>query len=77
MSQDIAELVQEMQAMRSALEDLQRETQAIKEVIQAWEFVKTGGKLVTWLAKFGAGVVGLILLLKGISTGLVDLGSRP
>lgn len=77
MSQDITELVQEVQAMRAAVEDLQRETKAIKEVIEAWEFVKTGGKLVTWLAKFGAGVVGIILLFKGISTGIVDFGSRP
>lgn len=47
---------------------------ATKEMVEAWQAVKTGGKVITWLAKIAAALIGLVVFAKAGAVALVEWG---
>jgi hypothetical protein len=43
-----------------------------REMVEAWQAVKTGGKAITWLAKVLAAVVAVMAIIKVSAAALVE-----
>jgi hypothetical protein len=43
-----------------------------REMVEAWQAVKTGGKAITWFAKVLAGIVAVIAIIKVSAAALVE-----
>lgn len=47
-----------------------RSTTRVKELVEAWNFIKTGGKFVRWVAPVVAAIVGAYVAVKGNLVGI-------
>lgn len=70
---DLAAMVTRIEAK---VEMLTGEVAKTREMVEAWQAVKTGGKAVAWLAKFLAAAVALVALFKLGIAGLVDWSGK-
>ena len=68
------ELAVMMVEIKTDLENLATEVAKTREMVEAWQAVKTGGKAVAWLAKLFAGIIALWIFIKGGAEMIVDLG---
>ena len=59
------------------VDDLKAEVAKTREIVEAWQAFKTGGKFVTWLAKMIASGLAIWAAFKLGAVALVDLGSQP
>ena len=75
---EIAEMVEknrdEIANVTRELTDLRAEFGKMVELLEAYTALKTGGKFVTWMAKFLAGLLAIWVLVKGGAQFLVELG---
>lgn len=75
---EIAEMVEknrdEIANVTRELADLRTEFGKMVELLEAYTALKTGGKFVTWMAKFLAGLLAIWVLVKGGAQFLVELG---
>ena len=75
---EIAEMVEknreETAALRGEVQRLTEITEKLVELSETYTALKTGGKFVTWMAKFLAGLLAIWVLVKGSAQFLVELG---
>lgn len=62
----VAALTDEMQALKREIHDVKTSVNETKEIVEAWEAVKLGGRFVKWLAGLGSGIAGLWIMAKAI-----------
>jgi hypothetical protein len=68
------EIVTALTRLEAKVDGLVGDVADTKEMVEAWQAVKTGGKVITWLAKLAAAVIGLIVFAKAGAVALVDWG---
>ena len=66
---EIAEMVTRIEHKVETLTDQVAQT---REMVEAWQAVKTGGRAITWLAKVLAGIVAVIAVIKVSAAALVE-----
>jgi hypothetical protein len=75
---EIAEMVErnrdEIAAMRRDVQHLTDITEKLVELSETYTALKTGGKFVTWMAKFLAGLLAIWVLVKGGAQFIVEMG---
>ena len=54
------------------VETLTEQVAQTREMVEAWQAVKTGGRAITWLAKVMAGIVAVIAVIKVSAAALVE-----
>ena len=54
------------------VETLTEQVAQTREMVEAWQAVKTGGRAITWLAKVLAGIVAVIAVIKVSAAALVE-----
>jgi hypothetical protein len=54
------------------IEVLTGEVAQTREMVEAWQAVKTGGKAITWLAKVLAAIVAVMAIIKVSAAALVE-----
>lgn len=64
----VAALTDEMQAVKREIHDVKTSVNESKEILEAWEAVKLGGRFVKWLAGLGSGIAGLWILAKALGS---------
>jgi len=73
----LAEVKASLAAMHIELKAVADKVDETRDIVEAWQAVKTGGKVITWVAKVGAAVLAIFALVKVGATGIVDLGGKP
>jgi hypothetical protein len=71
------EIITALARIETQVAGLVNDVAETKEMVEAWQAVKTGGKVITWLAKVAAAIIGLVVFAKAGSVAMVDWGSRP
>lgn len=61
-----ADLLHELHAIRDEFSALKHEVAQMREVVDAWQAVKTGGKIVGWVAKLGTAVLALVVAIRSL-----------
>jgi hypothetical protein len=61
----VATLTDEVTDLKREINILKVEVAEAKDIVDAWQAVKTGGKFIKWLASIGSGVAGAWLFFKG------------
>lgn len=64
--ESIVEALEPMPQMRSDITQMQKDVAATKELVEAWNAVKTGGKFVTWLGAIAAALAALWVVGVGL-----------
>lgn len=62
--------------LRADLSKVSVEVGKVLELVEAYSALKTGGKFVTWMAKFLAGLLAIWVFIKGSAQLLVELGKN-
>jgi hypothetical protein len=71
------EILKAIAQLETKVDGLVGEVSKTKEMVEAWQAVKTGGKVITWLAKLAAAIIGLIVFAKAGAVAMVGWGARP
>ena len=67
----VATLTDEVTSLKRTIGDLQTKVDATKELVEAWQAVKTGGKFVKWVAGVGSGIAGAWIVMKALGSAMV------
>lgn len=74
----LQKLLSAVAALTDEVSELKREVAALKDkvnetrdIVEAWQAVKTGGRFVKWVAGVGSGVAGAWLVLKAFGAALL------
>lgn len=71
----VANLTDEVAALKTQVSDLRADVTATKELVEAWTTVKTMGRFIKWASSIATGLAALWLLAK---VGLLHfIGSKP
>lgn len=63
----VAVLTDEVAALARQIETLEQKVNETKDIVEAWEAMKVGGRFVKWLAGIGSAVAGLWILTKAVA----------
>lgn len=64
----VAALTDEVQSLKATVTTLTTSVNETKDIVQAWEAVKVGGKFIKWLGSIATALAALWLIMKvGIS----------
>ena len=61
----LAELIKVNGSLRSEIAELKESVDETREIVKAWEAVKTGGKFVKWLGALAAAIAAIVVAIKG------------
>ena len=67
-----AEIAEMVTRIEHKVETLTEQVAQTREMVEAWQAVKTGGRAITWLAKVMAGIVAVIAVIKVSAAALVE-----
>ena len=67
-----AEIAEMVTRIEHKVETLTEQVSQTREMVEAWQAVKTGGRAITWLAKVMAGIVAVIAIIKVSAAALVE-----
>lgn len=70
-------IVAAISQLEAKVDGLALQVAETKEIVETWRAVRSGGKVITWLAKIAAAVIGLVVFVKAGAVALVDWGSKP
>lgn len=59
------EMRREMASLKAETAEIQKDVAETRDIVKAWEAVKTGGKFVKWFGALAAAVVAIIAAVKG------------
>ncbi|WP_327195853.1 hypothetical protein [Novosphingobium capsulatum] len=65
LEQGIVELTKAVDAMRGDLSDVKVGVDETRDIVKAWEAVKTGGRFVKWLGALAAAIAAIVVAIKG------------
>jgi len=68
------EIVTALARLETKVDGLVDDVADTKEMVEAWQAVKTGGKVITWMAKIAAAIIGLVVFAKADAVAMVDWG---
>lgn len=68
------EILSRIETLTEQVKEMRGEIAETREIIQAWQAVKTGGVFITWIAKVVTGIVALVAVFK---FGLSDFSIKP
>lgn len=71
-----AEISQGLKTVDAKIDRLTVRFDELKDLIELQQAIKTGGKVVTWLAKLAAAIVLLIAMTKTGAIAFVEWGSK-
>lgn len=71
-----AEIAQGLKALEGKFDTMAAKFDEMKDILELQHAIRTGGKLVTWLAKVGGAIIALITIYKVWALSLVDLGGK-
>ena len=71
-----AEIAQGLKALEAKFDTMATKFDEMKDILEFQQAIRTGGKLVTWLAKVGGAIIALITIYKVWALSLVDLGGK-
>lgn len=54
----VLELLEPLPQMKADIETAMKDSETVKDLVQAWNAVKTGGKFVKWVAPVIGGIIG-------------------
>lgn len=60
----VATMTDKMTEMSHQLEELQKKVDETRDIVQAWEAVKVGGKFVKWMGGMATALAAMWLLMK-------------
>lgn len=66
----VAVLTDEVAALARQIETLEQKVDETKDIVEAWEAVKVGGRFVKWLAGIGSAIAGLWILAKAVAVNM-------
>ena len=72
-----AEIAVVLKRVENKVEELTEVVNQMREMVETWNAVKTGGRAITWLAKVAAGILALIVLAKAGMVWMVEMGGKP
>ena len=61
----LAEFIKVNGSLRSEIAELKESVDETREIVKAWEAVKTGGKFVKWLGALAAAIAAIVVAIKG------------
>ncbi|WP_179504342.1 MULTISPECIES: hypothetical protein [unclassified Sphingomonas] len=61
----VDQLIKAVDAMRGELSDVKEGVEETREIVKAWEAVKTGGKFVKWVGALAAAIAAIVVAIKG------------
>lgn len=64
--ESIVEALEPLPQMRTDMAQMQKDISATKELVEAWNAVKTGGKFVTWLGAIAAALAAVWVVASGL-----------
>lgn len=71
------EILAQLAELKALVGNLAADVAETKGMVEAWNAVKTGGKVISWLAKVGGALIALIVLAKTGAVALVEWGAKP
>lgn len=60
----LRKLLSEVQTMRDEVATVKEDVVEMRDIVKAWEAVKTGGAFLKWLGAISAAVVAIVLAVK-------------
>ena len=64
--ESIVEALEPLPEMKANITQMQQDIAATKELVEAWNAVKTGGKFVTWLGAITAALAAIWVVVSGV-----------
>lgn len=66
---DVLKALEPLPQMKLDIEDVKKDSEKVKDLVEAWNAVKTGGKFIKWVAPIIGSIVGGWAALKAGMTG--------
>jgi len=61
----VKDLIKAVEALNDSVGDMKAGVDETRDIVKAWEAVKTGGKFVKWLGALAAAVAAIVVTIKG------------
>lgn len=72
-----ADIARKVEDLSDKVDSMADDVGKMRELMEAYSAVKTGGRFVAWFAKFMAGLLAIWVFIKGGAQLLVELGKPP